>query len=128
MPPGSADDQVGANFQFSTGSFCAHAGHALLIERQIDHFVLHQQLETLEFFCVRGNEIEKIPLRHESDEFAARRQLCEVGDRHCLTIDDGAQFAYFLMWLLQELLEQSEFVHQLERGGVNSVAAKIAKE
>ena len=72
MPSVCADDQVGTNFQFAPWSFRAHAGHALLIECQIDHFVLHQQLKTRELFRVRGKEIEKIPLRHERDEFAAR--------------------------------------------------------
>ena len=75
MPPVRADDHVGANFQFAPWSFRAYAGHTLLIEDQIDHFVLHQQLETRKFFCVRGKEIEEIPLRHERDEFEAHRQV-----------------------------------------------------
>jgi hypothetical protein len=35
--------------------------------------------------------------------------------------------SHFLM-LLKEFLEQSELLHQLERGGMNSIAAKIAIE
>src|SRR5215467_6350735 len=69
MPAICADDQVGANFHFACWSLHAHAGDALLVECEIDHFMLHQQLETWEFFCSRRKEIEKIPLRHESDEF-----------------------------------------------------------
>ena len=34
-----------------------------------------------------GEEIEKIPLRHERDELAACGQLREIGDPYGLTVD-----------------------------------------
>ena len=58
-----------------------------------------------------GEEIEKIPLRHEGDELAARGQLREISNRHALTVHYGAQFAHLLMRLFQEFVEQSELVH-----------------
>ena len=75
-----------------------------------------------------GEKIQKIPLRHESDEFAARGQPREIRDRHSVPVDHPAQLAHFLMRLLKEFLEQSELLHQLEGGGMNSIAAKIAIE
>ena len=69
------------------------------------------QLEAGKTFGVTGKEIEKIPLRHEGDEFATRGQLSEISDRHGLSINDTAQLSYFLMRLLQELIEQTELVH-----------------
>ena len=52
--------------------------------------MFHKQPKTLKPFCVRREEIEKIPLRHEGDEFAARGQLREIGNRYDLSVDDGA--------------------------------------
>src|SRR5438445_12320575 len=75
-----------------------------------------------------GEKIQKIPLRHESDEFAARGQPREIRDRHGVPVDHAAQLSHFLIRLLKEFLEQSELLHQLERGGMNRIAAKIAIE
>ena len=46
---------------------------AILLENEIDNFVLHEQPKIRKSFCVPGEEIEKIALRHEGDELAARR-------------------------------------------------------
>ena len=77
---------------------------------------------------VGPDEIEKIPLRHKGDEFAVRGQMGEIGDGGGLVADCGRSFAHFLMRPLQKFLEQPEFVHEVERGRVNGVAAEVAKE
>src|SRR5205814_4701 len=111
VSPVSTDDEVRAQFYFATWSFCAHANYSLILNQQIDDFGLHKQLECREPFGMTGEKVKKIPLRHERDEFAARRELREIGERYGLTIDDTAQFPYFLVRLLQELIEQPEFLH-----------------
>ena len=40
---------------------------------------LHQQMKVGIALRVLGEEIEKLPLRHERDELAARRQVGEIG-------------------------------------------------
>ena len=62
MPPVCADDS--GQRDIYPGRLRAHTGHALPIERQIDHFVLHNcATETREILVAKVEEIEKIPLR-----------------------------------------------------------------
>src|SRR5439155_13650593 len=103
MPSVRANDEVCPHFQFAARSFCAHADHARILRQQIDDFCFHVQLESRELFGVTGEKIKKIPLRHERDKFAMRWKLREIGDRHGLTVNYGAQFSQFLMRLLQKL-------------------------
>jgi hypothetical protein len=42
-------------------------------------FSAHEQREAWIPRCVSGQEIQEIPLRHEGDELAARRQMREIG-------------------------------------------------
>src|ERR1700704_2627396 len=90
--------------------------------------MLHVERESGELFRVTGEEVEKIPLRHESDELAPGGEMPEIGKGHDVAVDDGMQLACFLVWQLQEFIEQSELMHELERGRMNGVAAKIAVE
>src|SRR5437016_7922811 len=116
MPSIRANHQVGAHFHFATRRFCAYSDDAILLENEIDNFVLHEQPKIRKSFCVPGEEIEKIALRHEGDELAARGQLCEISNRYALTIHYGVQHAHFLMRLLQKLIQQTQLVRQLQRG------------
>ena len=95
-----SDDEVCMHLQLATRRFCEHASHAVVLEDKINNFVFHEQLEIRKSFCVTGNEIEKIPLRHKSDEFAARRELREISDRHDLSVNDTAQLSRLLMRFL----------------------------
>ena len=45
---------------------------------QIDDLGVHPQIERRVAPAVLGEEIEKIPLRHEGEELAVRRQVREV--------------------------------------------------
>src|SRR6266481_2249172 len=128
MPSIRADDEICPYIQLATRRFCADADYAIVLYQQIDDLGLHVQLEIRKSFCVGGDEIEKVPLRHERDEFAARGELGEISDGYNLPVDHGAQLSHFLMRLLQEFIKQAEFVHQLERGRMNGVAAEVAVE
>src|SRR6266404_51371 len=90
--------------------------------------MLHVQREGWELFRVTGEEVEKIPLRHESDELAVGGQPREIGHRDKVTIEDSFQLPHLLMWKLEKFFQQPEFVHQLKCGRMNGVAAKIAVE
>ena len=75
-----------------------------------------------------GDEIEEVPLRHQRDELAARRQVREVGDRHRFAGDVPGQAAHFLVRACEERLEDAELVEQFERGRMDGVAAEVAEE
>ena len=67
-------------------------------------------------------------MRHQRDEFAAGRQMAEVGDLDALGADLAGQRFDLLMRQFQELVDQTQFVHQLERRRMNRVTAEIAEE
>ena len=60
------------------------------VEDQVGDFVLHVEREAGEAFRLGGEKLEKIPLRHESNELAARRQTREVSDADIMPVDDSS--------------------------------------
>ena len=52
----------------------------------------------------------------------------EVGDRHALVAELGAEARHFLVRQLQEVVEQAEFVHHVQGRGMDGVAAEVAQE
>jgi hypothetical protein len=77
------------------------------------------------FFC---HEIQKVPLGHEANEFAMRSQVRKVRDCHSGIVDYAGDGGELLVWAAQKIVEDSKFVHQFKRGGVNGIASKIAQE
>src|SRR5579863_2086430 len=75
-----------------------------------------------------GHEIQKIPLGHESNEFAVGGQMREVRDRYVEVVDLRADLRQLLMGTSQELVQNAELVHKLERRGMDGVAAEITQE
>src|SRR4029077_14902468 len=100
VSPVRANHEVCAHFQSAARSLCAHTDHLLILNQHVDDLGLHEQLEGREPFGVAGEKIEKIPLRHERDEFAARRESREIGNRDGLPVDYAAQLSHLLMRLL----------------------------
>src|SRR4030095_4934366 len=78
--------------------------------------------------CVAGKKVQKIPLRHESDEFAACRQTREIGYGNRMAIKYSADFTQFLVGQPKKFLKQSELMQKLEGGRMNGVASEIAVE
>ena len=54
--------------------------------------------------------------------------MAHVGDGDLLVGDPPGQPSHLVVRALQELVEQPEFAKQLQRRGVNRVAAEIAEE
>ena len=75
-----------------------------------------------------GEKIEKVPLRHQRDETAMGRQMGEIGKDDALVADLPGELAHLLMRALEEIVEDAELVHDLERRGMDGVAAEIAQE
>jgi hypothetical protein len=57
-----------------------------------------------------------------------RREVRQIGDRDHFVLDLSSDLLKFLMRPLEELLQDSEFVHQLESRRMNRIAAEIAEE
>src|SRR5271166_54052 len=74
------------------------------------------------------DKVEKIPLRHQSDKSAARRQMGKIGNLEKDIADLSAELPSFLMRPLQKIIKEAELMDDFERRGVNRVAAKIAQE
>jgi len=89
---------------------------------------VHHDLKARITFALLNDEVEKIPLRHECQEFALCRKVGEIGDLDRLLANLASQLAHLLMRALQELLQQAKLVHQLQSGGVDRIATKIAQE
>ena len=85
-----AKDQIGQHLEFAIRCLGAHTGDPIVLDDQVGDFVFHAQFETRETLGTAGKEIQEIPLRHEGDEFAARRQPRKVGDWHSVAVYDAA--------------------------------------
>src|SRR5687767_16035212 len=75
-----------------------------------------------------GEEIQEIPLGHESDELAARGEMGEVSEGDDAVAKMGFDLSDFLVRLAEKLGEQTELVHELEGRRMDGVAAEIAEE
>ena len=129
MPAVAADGEIGAHLERASGVVGAHAGDAAALLDQIGRLRPHAQMERRITLAVLGEEIEEIPLRHQRDELAAGRQVAEIGDGISRVAERMRRsVAAFSCGSLQELVEQAELVHQLERRGMDGVAAEIAQE
>ena len=91
------NDQVSPYFALALRSFYPNARDMVIFKHQVDDFILHVQGKGRESFCAAGQKVQKIPLRHESDKFAVRRQTREIRHRSEVTIEDSAQLGHFLM-------------------------------
>ena len=75
-----------------------------------------------------GKEIEEIPLRHQCNELAARGQPGEIRKLVFSIPEEGADGGCALMGQPHELVQKPKLAHELEGGGVDGVATKIAQE
>src|SRR5206468_5464605 len=60
--------------------------------------------------------------------FAVSRKVREVGQHNELVSDLAAELAHLLMRQFQELLEDGELMHQLQRGWMDRVAAEVTQK
>ena len=87
----TADDEIGADGQRAVRRLGAQSDDPAALLDQIGRLRLHAQVEGLVALAVLGKEIEKVPLRHQGDIFAMRRQMAEIDHRQMLGADLSAQ-------------------------------------
>ena len=93
----------------------ANGGVGSSIVEQVGDLGPHQQTEIGIGLCVTGKKIEKIPLRHQRDKFAACQQAAEIRDSDPDSANESGEFGQFLMRSLQEFFQQAEFVRITSR-------------
>src|SRR5580692_6508943 len=122
------DGKAGANLDMATRSRGEDSRDASLLREQILRFGLHQKMEIGKAFRFGGEEVEKIPLRHQGDEFAAGGKAREIAHREMPVADVHARAFDLRVGQSEEPLKKSQLVHDLQGRGVHRVAAKIAQE
>src|SRR5204862_3383508 len=70
VTPVGADDEIGINVTLAFGRFRPRTGNAVAFEKKIDNFVLEVKREGRKLFRFSRKEVQKIPLRHKTDELA----------------------------------------------------------
>jgi hypothetical protein len=128
VPPVGADDQAGVTIERALRRSRANARHYAVFQDEPRHLGFHEEAETRIALRVLFDEVEKIPLRHERQKLAVRRHMPEVSDGDDVRPHLAGQFEKFLVGTREEFVKQPKLVHDLERRGMNRVAAKITQE
>ncbi len=110
----AADDQIGADLRLSCGRFGHHAANASAFVDQVDSLVLQAQVEAGKLLRLGGQKIKQVPLRHQRDELAVRRQRSEIGGAKGEVSEYSAGGGQFLMRNAKEVFQNAELVHHLE--------------
>ena len=128
VAPVGADDEIGPDLERPLRRLGLKAEHTAILHDEVGDARAHLEVKARIAARLLGEEIEKVPLRHQSDEAAMRRQMREIGEGHALVTDLTRERAHLLMRALEEIVENAELVHDLERRGMDGVAAEIAQE
>src|ERR1700678_558904 len=90
--------------------------------------MLHAEIERRVVLAVVREKIQEIPLGHQGDELTRSGDVAEIADLEGIVSEDAAGGGKLLVGELQEVLEQTQFREDRERGGMHGVAAEIAEE
>jgi len=100
----------------------------LILLNQVHRLAVHPEVERWVAARLVGEEVEEMPLRHQRDELAGCRQVAEIRDGDALVGDPRGDARHLVVRAREKGVEQPQLGHQLERGGVDRVAAKVAQE
>ena len=75
-----------------------------------------------------GDEVQKIPLRHQGDKLASRRQMGKIDHLESGAADYRTEFARLLMRPSQKFVQNAQFMHYFERRRMYCVAAKVPQK
>src|SRR5712671_4586614 len=84
LPPISADSQISVNLEHPFRCLSSHADYAVSGFDQVSDLCFHLQSERRIARRLFLDEIQKVPLRHESEKLALGRQMCKVRERNHL--------------------------------------------
>ena len=120
--------QVRPDLQQSLWSLRDHAGDPPVILDQAGYVGSHSELEGGIALRLFGQEVEKVPLRHEGNETAAGGQAGKIGQHNLRVAHLRRELPELLVRQFQQLLKEAKFVHDFEGGGMKGVAAEVAQE
>src|SRR5437763_672790 len=110
------------NLHSTVRRFGENSGRDAVFLYQSGCFPTHAKLESGEPRGFGGEEVEEVPLRHQGDELRVRWEMEEIGHRHGLLADESGGPPDLGVTDGEQLVEEAEFVHELEGGGMDSVA------
>src|SRR5437667_1266436 len=128
MAPVSPNRQLGANLQRPLRRFDLHARHSTFLLDEIGHLCTHLQVKCGITPGLLGDEVEEVPLWHESEETAVSREMGEIRNCDGILSHLTGELSYFLMRALQELVQNTEFMHNLECGWMDRVTTELTQE
>ena len=128
VPPVAANDELGQHAHRAIGGFGDHAADFAFLLDEFGRLGFHQQLEAGIGLRFLREKIEEIPLRHQCYEFRARGQMRKVGECRLHRAEPAAQRIDLVMGQPEQPLVKAKLVHELQRRGVQGIAAKIAQE
>ena len=92
----------------------ANAGDAAVLDDEVDDLGLHAQQEGRIMPRLLREEVEEVPLRHQSDEAALHRQMAHIGDGDLPVRDARGNRSDLVVRALQKLIVKAEFAKQLQ--------------
>jgi len=122
------DGQPGLDLHITLRAIGQDSADAITLCDQILGLGFHQKMKVGQLLCFCRQEIQKVPLRHQGDEFAGRGQAGEIADREMVVAKIQAGGSDRGIWQLEEVLQQPQLMHDLKGRGVHRVAAEIAQE
>lgn len=85
----AADGERGRDFDWAVRCVGEDAGGDAVLLDEAGCLPTHAQSEVGEASGFGGEEVEKVPLRHEGDELGVRGKVGEVGHAETLAADSG---------------------------------------
>jgi hypothetical protein len=105
---------IGAKLDRPFRGLRGQSHHPLILHDQVGGIGSHTEVEAGIALALLGEKIEEIPLRHQRDKLADRRQMGEIGKVYFGAADHAAQPANLVMRNFEERVEQAELVHHLQ--------------
>src|SRR6185295_16636436 len=81
---------------------------------QVGCFGPHQQMKIGQVLRMARQEVQKVPLRHQGDEFARGGQAREIADGEMAVANVQISGADFGVRQLEKVLEQTQLPHDLK--------------
>src|SRR5580704_14932212 len=128
MPAVAGNHQIRTDLHRASRGSRLYSNDSITVANQANALVPHPKLETIEALSAPGQEVQKIPLRHQRDKFAMGGQQPKIGDVKVEIADARADRCYLLVRKLEQAVEQTQFVHYVEGRRVDSVTTKIPEE
>src|SRR5262252_7213413 len=108
MPSIAAEDEIARDLQLALQRLHISADDFAVRGTEPRHFGLHSQIEIGVSPRLCGEEVEKVPLRHERDELGPRRQVREIGEGGLKPTETTAQAIRLGVRALQECVVEAE--------------------